>query len=72
MPIGAYAEMKDGALHLTAVVARPDGSKVLRENQSGSDHEQLGKMVGKRLLERGGDRILQEVYGETAAAPQQP
>ena len=72
VPIGAYAEMKDGVMHLIAVVARPDGSKVLRENQSGSDPEQLGKMVGKRLLERGGDRILQEVYGETAAAPQQP
>ncbi|MFI5088283.1 MAG: hydroxymethylbilane synthase [Terriglobales bacterium] len=72
VPIGAYAEMKDGVLHLTAVVARPDGSKVLRENQSGSDPKKLGEMVGKRLLERGGDRILQEVYGETAAAPQQP
>jgi hydroxymethylbilane synthase len=72
VPIGAYAEMKDGMLHLTAVVARPDGSKVLRENQSGSDPQQLGEMVGKRLLERGGDRILQEVYGATAAAPQQP
>jgi hydroxymethylbilane synthase len=72
VPIGAYAEMKDGVLHLTAVVARPDGSKVLRENQSGSDPQKLGEMVGKRLLERGGDRILQEVYGETAAAPQQP
>jgi hydroxymethylbilane synthase len=72
VPIGAYAEMKDGVIHLTAVVARPDGSKVLRENQSGSDPERLGEMVGKRLLERGGDRILQEVYGETAAAPQQP
>ena len=72
VPIGAYAEMKDGVIHLTAVVARPDGSKVLRENQSGSDPQKLGEMVGKRLLERGGDRILQEVYGETAAAPQQP
>jgi hydroxymethylbilane synthase len=72
VPIGAYAEMKDGMLHLTAVVARPDGSKVLRENRSGSDPQELGEMVGKRLLERGGDRILQEVYGETAAAPQQP
>lgn len=72
VPIGAYAEMKDGMLHLTAVVARPDGSKVLRENKSGSDPQELGEIVGKRLLERGGDRILQEVYGETAAAPQQP
>ena len=72
VPIGAYAESKDGAIHLTAVVARPDGSQVLREQESGSDPAKLGEKVGRRLLERGGDRILQEVYGETAAAPQQP
>jgi hydroxymethylbilane synthase len=72
VPIGAYAEIKDGAIHLTAVVARPDGSSVLREQQSGSDPEQLGESVGKRLLARGGEEILREVYGETAAAPQQP
>jgi hydroxymethylbilane synthase len=72
VPIGAYAEIAAGTIHLTAVVARPDGSRVLRENQSGTDPEQLGTIVGQRLLERGGDRILEEVYGETAAAPQQP
>ena len=72
VPIGAYAEVSAGAIHLTAVVARPDGSQVLRESQSGSDPLSLGESVGRRLLERGGDRILQEVYGETAAAPQQP
>jgi hydroxymethylbilane synthase len=59
-------------LHLTAVVARPDGSSVLRESQSGDDPAALGEAVGKRLLERGGREILREVYGETAAAPQQP
>jgi hydroxymethylbilane synthase len=72
VPIGAYAEVKNGTLHLTAVVARPDGSSVLREQESGSDPERLGEIVGKRLLERGGEEILREVYGETAAAPQQP
>jgi hydroxymethylbilane synthase len=72
VPIGAYAEMKNGTLHLTAIVARPDGSSVLREQESGSDPERLGETVGKRLLKRGGEEILREVYGETAAAPQQP
>ena len=72
VPIGAYAEAKNGTVDLTAIVARPDGSKVLREKESGTDPEHLGETVGKRLLQRGGDRILQEVYGETAAAPQQP
>ncbi len=72
VPIGAYAEVSEGVIRLTAVVARPDGSKVLRDSDSGNDAAQLGERVGKRLLERGGGRILQEVYGETAAAPQQP
>ena len=29
VPIGAFAEMKDGRLQLTAIVARPDGTEVL-------------------------------------------
>jgi len=72
VPIGAYAEAVDGALKLTAIVAQPDGSEVLREQQTGSDPEELGARVGKRLLARGADAILRAVYGEAAAAPQQP
>ena len=63
VPIGAFAEMKDGKLHLTGVVARPDGSEVLREQQSGSDPVALGELVGETLLRRGGDKILEAVYG---------
>jgi hydroxymethylbilane synthase len=72
VPIGAYAEVQNGTLHLTAVVARPDGSSLLREHDSGADPQRLGETVGQRLLQRGGEEILREVYGETAAAPQQP
>jgi hydroxymethylbilane synthase len=72
VPIGAFAEPHAGQLRLTAVVARPDGSSVLREVESGADPEQLGARVGQKLLKRGGDQILREVYGEVAATPQQP
>ena len=72
VPIGAFAEVKDGKLKLTGVVARPDGSEVLREQQSGSDPVALGELVGDTLLKRGADKILEDVYGATAAAPQQP
>ena len=72
VPIGALAEAMDGRLHLEAVVARPDGTKVLRESGQGDDPVQLGEAVGAALLRRGGDAILQEVYGRTAAMPQQP
>jgi hypothetical protein len=32
----------------------------------------LGDEVGETLLRRGGDAILEEVYGEGFALPQQP
>ena len=72
VPIGAHAEIMDGTLWLTAIVAHPDGSQVLREQQAGADPEQLGTRVGKTLLQRGADAILRAVYGEAAVAPQQP
>ncbi len=72
VPIGAFAEMVAGRLHLEAIVARPDGTKALRESGEGDDSVQLGEAVGKALLCRGGDAILREVYGKTATAPEQP
>lgn len=72
VPIGALAEVIDGKLLLEAIVARPDGTKLLRESGQGDDPVQLGEMVGEALLRRGGDSILQEVYGRTAMTPQQP
>ncbi len=72
VPIGAFAEVKDGTVHLTAICARPDGSEVLRETKSGSDPAKLGEEVGKILLARGATKILEEVYGEAVPAPAQP
>jgi len=72
VPIGAYAEAVDGTLKLTAIVAQPDGSEVLRDQQTGNDPEELGTRVGRALLASGADGILRAVYGEAAAAPQQP
>jgi len=74
VPIGAFAEMLNGKLHLEAVVADPDGSKVLRESRDGNlnDPEQLGSDVGETLLTRGGEEILEAVYGCGLALPPQP
>jgi hydroxymethylbilane synthase len=72
VPIGALAEMLDGRLRLNAIVAHPDGSEVLRASGEGNDPVELGEAVGKALLRRGGNRILQAVYGNPAAAPEQP
>ena len=73
VPIGAFAEMKHGELHLSAIVAQPDGSVILREQRSGSEPIALGEQVGDILLQRGATKILQDVYGEAkVSAAQQP
>lgn len=72
VPIGAYAEVASGDIKLIGVVARPDGTLVLRDTRHGKDPVKLGEELGKSLLERGGREILREVYRETAVAPAQP
>jgi hydroxymethylbilane synthase len=72
VPIGAFAEVRAGQLHLDAMVARPDGTKLLRESRDGADPVELGEAVGEALLLRGGDAILEEVYGRGVVVPQQP
>jgi hydroxymethylbilane synthase len=61
-------------LHLESVVADPDGSKLLRDSRDGSiaDAEKLGNAAGAALLKRGGDQILEAVYGRGLAVPPQP
>src|SRR6266446_1114446 len=74
VPIGAFAEIRNGKLHLEAIVADPDGSKLLHESRDGNlnDPEALGNAVGETLLNRGGDEILEAVYGRGLAVPPQP
>jgi hydroxymethylbilane synthase len=77
VPIGAFAEAvftgaMRGRIRLNGLVAHPDGTKVLRETREGDDPVRLGEEVGETLLRRGGDVILEEVYGEGFALPQQP
>jgi hydroxymethylbilane synthase len=72
VPIGAFAEVTGEQVRVTAIVAQPDGSMILRETQSGTDPIALGEKVGDTLLKRGADRILEQVYGAAVAAPQQP
>jgi hydroxymethylbilane synthase len=84
VPIGAFAEAYGGAdalvrpaasaarLHLESIVADPDGSKVLRDSRDGDDPVELGNAAGAALLSRGGDAILEAVYGRGLAVPPQP
>ncbi len=72
VPIGAHAQVHGSEIKLIGVVARPDGSLVLRDTRVGNNPVKLGEELGKSLLARGGKDILKEVYGENAAVPAQP
>jgi len=61
-----------GLIHLESIVADPDGTKVLRDSRDGTDPEKLGNEAGASLLQRGGDAILEAVYGRGLAVPPQP
>jgi hydroxymethylbilane synthase len=69
VPIGAFAERRDGGLVLRAIVGRPDGSELLRERAEGHDPEKLGRETAEAMLRKGAERILADVYGKEVAAP---
>ncbi|MBI3932765.1 MAG: hydroxymethylbilane synthase [Acidobacteria bacterium] len=58
VPLGAYAQVGADGLRLRALVARPDGSEVLRGEGQGKDPEALGRSVAKDLLSRGAGDLL--------------
>lgn len=63
VPIGALAQVHQGQLTLMAIVGRPDGSELLREEGQGFDPEKLGCETAKALLAKGANRILGDIYG---------
>ncbi len=70
VPIGGYAEVTGTTLHLRAIVASPDGSRVIRGELSGAvscdssgDHpSRIGTALAHDLLLRGAREILSAVY----------
>jgi len=61
VPIAAYASMADGHLDISGVVARPDGSKLIRAHVSGpsADPDAVGLALAEDLLRQGARKILE-------------
>jgi hydroxymethylbilane synthase len=58
VPIGGYAFIEKGVIHMRAIVASPDGTRIVRAELSGVDPQRAGASLGRNLLEQGADAIL--------------
>ena len=63
VPIGAYSELEGDTVWLRALVAKPDGTTIVRAETRGaaSEAHELGIALAERLLADGADRLLAEL-----------
>jgi hydroxymethylbilane synthase len=73
VPIAGHATVKDGTVHLRALVASLDGKQVIRGERSGprAEARRLGEALAEELLSRGAADILRACEGKapSLAAP---
>jgi hydroxymethylbilane synthase len=58
VPLGAHAVLEDGLIRLRGLVAREDGSELLRGEGRGPDPDALGRRVAQDLRARGADALM--------------
>ncbi|HDD61781.1 MAG TPA: hydroxymethylbilane synthase [Chloroflexi bacterium] len=58
IPVGAYAEIKEGVIVMQGLVAATDGTQVIREDGQGEEPDALSKQLAKQALARGGGEVL--------------
>ena len=63
VPLGGFAQIVAGELHLRGFVASIDGQRMIRDEVHGKPEnaEQLGVEMGQRLIALGADKILAEL-----------
>lgn len=66
VPIAGLGIIEEGIIKLKGLVAKPDGSRIIKDKIKGPDSqpEELGFALAERLLKEGADRILAGVYGK--------
>lgn len=67
VPIAAHATVKGDTLIMDGLIASVDGQRLVRDTIQGpaSEAQSLGSQLAEKLLAQGGDRILNEIYGNT-------
>jgi len=67
VPIAAHATVKGDTLIMDGLIASMEGQRLIRDTIQGaaSEAQSLGIQLAEKLLAQGGDRILNEIYGNT-------
>ncbi len=60
LPVGAHAQVVDGTIRMTAVLATLDGRIVIRSTHQGDEPEELGRSSASEILDECGGRWLLE------------
>lgn len=60
LPVGAHAQVIDGTIRMTAVLATLDGRIVIRSTREGDDPEELGRSAASEILDDCGGTWLLE------------
>ena len=65
-PVATFATIRDGMLEADALVALPDGSRILRDTLSGpaDEAEAIGQKLAQRLLDQGAAGILEQAASD--------
>ncbi len=63
LPLGALAATKGDRIRMVALVATPDGAKVVRTASESTDPVVAATTLAQRLRDDGGERILAELQG---------
>jgi hydroxymethylbilane synthase len=61
LPVGAHATIEDGKLTMRAIVASPDGTRIVEADGEGSSPEELGERTAQSLLAKGAKEILDSI-----------
>jgi hydroxymethylbilane synthase len=64
VPLGAFARVDNGELHLVAAVVSPDGSRLIRTEQRGTDPVALGRRSAEVLLADGAAELIAAAYAQ--------
>lgn len=64
VPIGGFAQLNQGQIHLRGLVGQPDGTEMIKGEVNGpqTQAQSLGIQLADDLLSRGARKILDEVY----------